>query len=438
VAFPLQERLKGHDSVKWRRNLEQSQWWSAEKIAQLQLKNLKRFLLKIEDNVPYYRELFSVLGFDPNKISSVTDLDKLPFLTKELIRSNTDLLKCERARDLTKSNTGGSSGQPLIFFLGRERVSHDVAAKWRATRWWGVDIGDKELVVWGSPIELATQDRVKLLRDGLFRSQLLSAFDLTSESLQRFIDQIRRVRPKMLFGYPSVISMIASHAQQHSIDLSEFGVEVIFVTSECLYAHQRIIMERQFGCPVANGYGGRDAGFIAHQCPAGSLHLSAEDIIVEIVDCDGHVLPVGESGEIVVTHTATSHFPFVRYRTGDMGRLSSNICSCGRGLPILEELYGRTTDFVRANNGTLLHGLSLIYILRDIEGISSFKIVQHCRQTTEVIIVEGEGYSRSSEDNIRTAFQQRLGGDVEINFTYRHNIAAENSGKYRYVVSHAD
>lgn len=438
VVFPLQERLKGHNSVKWRQNLERSQWLSAQEITQLQLRNLKRFLVNIEETVPYYRELFKVSSFVPSKVSSVADLERLPLLTKELIRSNTEALKGEGAQDLTRFNTGGSSGQPLIFYLGRERVSHDVAAKWRATRWWGVDIGDRELVVWGSPIELNTQDRVKLLRDKVFRSQLLSAFDLTAESLERFIDQIQKVRPKILFGYPSVISMIASYAQTHCIVLSNLGIEVIFVTSECLYEHQRTAMEQQFGCPVANGYGGRDAGFIAHQCPSGSLHLSAEDIVVEIVDSSGHTVPVGQSGEIVVTHTATSQFPFVRYRTGDMGRLSANSCSCGRGLPVLEDIHGRSTDFVRAKDGTLLHGLSLIYILRDIQGIDSFKIVQHSRQLTEIMIVEGEGYQRASETNIRTMFQQRLGNDVEINFTYSHNIEAEKSGKYRYVVSHAD
>jgi phenylacetate-CoA ligase len=87
---------------------------------------------------------------------------------------------------LARFNTGGSSGEPLIFLIGKERISHDVAAKWRATRWWGVDIGDPEIVVWGSPIELTAQDRIRQFRDRLLRTQLLPAFEMSESQARRF------------------------------------------------------------------------------------------------------------------------------------------------------------------------------------------------------------------------------------------------------------
>ncbi len=110
-------------------------------------------------------------------------------------------------------------------------------------------------------------------------------------------------------------------------------MNVAFVTAEQLFPHQKRAIAEAFGCAVANGYGGRDLGFVAHECPDGGLHVTAEDILVEIVDEDGRVLPKGEKGEIVVTHFASGDFPFVRYRTGDMGTLSEWLCPCGRGLP---------------------------------------------------------------------------------------------------------
>jgi phenylacetate-CoA ligase len=97
-------------------------------------------------------------------------------------------------------NTGGSSGEPLVFFIGKQRVTHDVAAKWRATRWWNVDIGDPEIVVWGSPIELGAQDRVKQLRDALMRTELLPAFEMSDTRLDSFLQRIRRRRPRMVPG----------------------------------------------------------------------------------------------------------------------------------------------------------------------------------------------------------------------------------------------
>jgi len=240
-----------------------------------------------------------------------------------------------------------------VFFIGKERVTHDVAAKWRATRWWGVDIGDREIVVWGSPIELGSQDRVRALRDSMLRTHLLPAFEMSGDKLDAFLRTIRRRRPRMLFGYPSALAHIARHAKSKGIAMDDLGVEVAFVTSERLYDDQRETISAVFGCRVANGYGGRDAGFIAHECPQRGMHVTAEDVIVEIVDPDGKPLPKGVAGEIVVTHLATRDFPFIRYRTGDIGALASAPCPCGRGLPLLQEIQGRTTDFVVARDGAL-------------------------------------------------------------------------------------
>jgi phenylacetate-CoA ligase len=210
---------------------------------------------------------------------------------------------------------------------------------------------------------------------------------------------------------------------------------VVFVTSERLYPHQREAIERAFGAPVANGYGGRDAGFIAHQCPKGALHITAEDIVVEIVSPDGEVVPAGEKGEIVITHLATGDFPFVRYRTGDVGSLSNETCSCGRGLPVLAEIEGRSTDFVKAVDGTVLHGLALIYVLREMPGVEAFKIVQETITRMTVQIVTSVTDTAQLERTVTEQFRRRLGDSLVINFVYVSTIEREASGKFRYVVS---
>lgn len=435
ILFPAQERLKGHDTVRIHRAMEASQWWSPEQIARFQTERLRAFLADVAGHVPYYRKVFADAGLVPSEVGGPADLQRLPFLTKTLIRAHTEDLRADDARGLARFNTGGSSGEPLIFFIGDERVSHDVAAKWRATRWWEVDIGDREIVVWGSPIELGAQDRVRQLRDALMRTELMPAFEMSEDKLDGFVARIRARRPAMLFGYPSAISHIARHAEKRGVRLDDLGVRVVFVTSERLYDHQRECIERLFGCPVANGYGGRDAGFIAHQCPSGSMHITAEDIVVEIVDAAGQVLPPGQSGEIVVTHLATRDFPFIRYRTGDIGVLDDAPCACGRGLPVLKEIQGRSTDFVIAMDGTVMHGLSLIYVLRDIPTVRAFKIVQESLALTRVEVEPGETFSERDAQAIRSGLQARLGASVEIAVEPVAQIAPERSGKFRYVIS---
>lgn len=437
VLFPLHERLKHHDSVALRRQLEDSQWWPAARLESLRVERLRSFLGEIGRTVPYYRDMFAARGFDPSAVDSLDALQQLPLLTKPLIRANAERLKAEGHGPLSRYNTGGSSGEPLVFYIGKARKSHDVAAKWRATRWWDVDIGDRELVVWGSPVELGAQDRIRQVRDALMRSHLLPAFEMSPANLDRFVDTIRRLRPAMLFGYPSSLSLIAEHARRKGIAMDRLGIKVAFVTSEKLYDAQRSIISETFACPVANGYGARDAGFIAHECPSGSLHISAEDIIVEILRPDGSPAAVGEAGEIVVTHMATAEFPFVRYGTGDVGVLSEAPCECGRGLPVLADVQGRTTDFVIARDGTIMHGLALIYTVRDLPGVAKFKIIQHSLDHTEVLLVVEPEFAAEHEARLVSDYRARLGAEVNISVSRVDEIPPEKSGKFRYVVSHA-
>lgn len=435
VLFPLHERAKGHHSVALRRELERSQWWTSQQLRSTQFERLRTFLAEVGRNVPYYRELFRARGFDPSAACSVEDLQALPFLDKATIRTNTEALKSERAGRLIQYNTGGSSGEPLVFYMGTGRVDHDVAAKWRATRWWGVDIGDPEIVLWGSPVEIGKQDRIKAVRDWLLRSNLLPAFQMSDHQMDGYLDVFERKRPKMLFGYASALALLAAHAERRGRNMTDCGVRVAFATGETLYPAQREIIERVFGAPVANGYGSRDAGFIAHQCPEGSLHLSAEHIIVELVDEAGRAVPPGEQGEIVTTHMGTGDFPFIRYRTGDMAVMATEPCACGRGLPVLREVFGRSTDFVRTKSGNAMHALALIYEVRDKPGVKAFKFTQQQDYSLDLQLVAGPDLTDGVEASIRAGILKRMGEGAELRIQRVAQVPPEKSGKYRYVVS---
>jgi len=433
ALFPAHEWVKGHRTRSMLRALEASQWRSRDEIEALRIARLRRLLGDAVRDVPYYRARFA--GIDVGAMRGVADLATLPLLDKASIRANAQALASTRAGTLFACATGGSSGEPLRFYLGRERRSHDIAAKWRATRWWGVDVGDPEIVVWGSPIELGTQDGLRWMRDWMMRSELMPAFELTERRMAECLARIQEKRPEMLFGYPSALSMLARQALQRGWRLESAGVKVAFVTAERLYDNQRELISRAFGCAVANGYGARDAGFVAHECPAGGMHIMAEDVIVEVVDSSGRPLPAGRSGEIVITHLASGEYPFIRYRTGDIGVLDEGACACGRGLPMLREIEGRSTDFVVAEDGTVMHGLALIYVLREQEGVAQFRIIQESRSLTRVELVRGEGFGEHTVRRIRQGLSARLGEGVTIEISTQPFLQAEPSGKFRYVQS---
>jgi phenylacetate-coenzyme A ligase PaaK-like adenylate-forming protein len=437
VLFPLHEWLKRHDSTALRAELERTQWCDTTALREQQTKRLRDFLTTVALTVPYYQKLFASIGFVPEKVASLNDLEAIPFLTKAAIRANLEELKSVAAAGLVRYSTGGSSGEPLVFYMGMDRVSHDVAAKWRATRWWGVDIGDPEVVLWGSPIELGRQDWFKGLRDRLLRTHLLPAFNMSEQRMTEFLQTLRKLRPRMMFGYASALALLAGHAVTTNASLDALGVRVVFVTGETLYPQQRELIERVFKAPVANGYGSRDAGFIAHECPSGSLHLSAEHILVELVGETGERVASGETGEIVVTHLATREFPFIRYRTGDLAVQSVSSCPCGRGLPVLETVHGRTTDFIRTRSGNAMHALALIYEVRDEQAIQAFKFVQAQDLSIELQLVAGPELTAHREQQILVKLARRLGPDTPITIARVARIQPEKSGKYRYVVSQA-
>lgn len=437
LLFPLHERIKGHDSTALLKELERTQWLDPEELSRLQLARLRGFLARVQKAVPYYRELFGDCRFDPSRLAALADLRQIPFLTKPLIRAHGAELRAENAGRLIRYNTGGSSGEPLVFYMGTERVSHDVAAKWRATRWWGVDIGDSEIVLWGSPIEIGAQDRLRSLRDLAFRSRLLRAFDMSEARMDEYLRIIRRMRPRMMFGYASAMARLAARARSIGVSLADAGVRVVFVTGETLYPDQRKIIEAVFGAPAANGYGARDAGFIAHQCPSGSLHVGSEHIVLELVDGEGNAVPPGESGEIVVTHLATAAFPFIRYRTGDMAVQSLQSCPCGRGLPVLEQVLGRSTDFIRTRSGTVMHALALIYEVRGQPGVRAFKFLQAEDLSIELQVAATADFTGEVEGRTLEGLQRRLGADTPMRIARVEHIPPERSGKHRYVESRA-
>jgi phenylacetate-CoA ligase len=437
ILFPVHEKLKHHDTVATRRDLERTQWLEPDALQEMQIRKLRDLLGHARVHVPYYRQVFHESGLDPADMRSLADLQRLPLLTKAAIRANVDRLKSEGSGRLVKYNTGGSSGEPLVFYMGGGRITHDVAAKWRATRWWGVDIGDPEIVLWGSPIELGRQDRIKALRDRVFRTRLLPAFQMSSERMDEYLETIHRLRPRMMFGYASALALLAAHAEARGDTFAGEAIRVVFATGETLYPHQRAIIERVFGAPVANGYGSRDAGFIAHECPEGSLHLSAEHIIVELVNDAGVPVERGETGEIVVTHLATKDFPFIRYRTGDLAAMSERRCPCGRGLPSLARVMGRSTDFIRTPSGNTMHALALIYEVRDKPGVKTFKFIQAEDLSLELQIVPGDQFTEATAAEIRHGLLARMGPGAQVEIRRVNDIAAERSGKHRYVVSRA-
>ena len=195
---------------------------------------------------------------------------------------------------------------------------------------------------------------------------------------------------------------------------------------------------RFFGAPVANEFGSRDIGFTAHEAPGGQMLLMSESHILEVLDSQGQPVALGEEGEAVITGLTSEAQPFIRYRTGDRVRLSAQADPAGRGLHVIEEVAGRQTDFVVREDGTIMHALAVIYVLRAVEGIAQFKCIQHSTLQMEVQIVAGAGWNEQAGQAVIQGLRARLGQSLKVNLNIMDDIPPEASGKHRYVVSHVN
>jgi phenylacetate-CoA ligase len=440
VVYPLHERLLKRPTFAYLESLEESQWLSRADLERLQARRLTRLLQTAAKHSPWYAERILAAGLDVGEHCAPVTLEqlrRLPVMTKQDARANVDRLCWVGVPGgASKYNTGGSSGEPLSFYFGRSRQASDAAGRIRARRWWGVDVGDREAYLWGAPAELNKTDRVKTIRDGLLNQLVLNAFAMSAANMDAYLEAVQAFRPKCIYGYASSIALLAGGARAPGFRRRLPELRVVCATGEPLYPHQRQLIEEVFGVPAANEFGSRDIGFTAHETPHAQMLLISESIILEVLDDAGCAVAPGELGEAVMTGLCSDAQPFIRYRTGDIVRMSPESCSDGRGLHVLSEVVGRTTDFVVRADGVIMHALAVIYVLRAVEEIAQFKFIQHALRDVEVLIVPASQWTEASHARVIAGLGARLGNDVRVSIRLVDAIPVEASGKYRYVVSH--
>lgn len=435
--YALHERLVGRPTFGYLRELEASQWLDRPALEQLQSQKLQGLLQLAWTHCPWHQARMRAAGLDPRAPLGLSDLSRLPTMDKADARAHGQAMRWPGVPGGAQAyTTGGSSGEPLRFYFGRRRQASDTAGRMRARQWWGVPVGAREVYLWGAPVELDKTDRIKQFRDRLLNQLVLNAFEMSPRRMDAYCALIEDYNPLCVYGYASSLALLAAHALERGRRLRLPALRVVCTTGEPLYPHQRELIGQAFGVPVANEFGSRDIGFTAHESPAGQMLLMSESHVLEVLDEAGRPVTPGESGEAVVTGLESQAQPFIRYRTGDVVRVGTEACREGRALHVLAEVVGRSTDFLIRPDGTIMHALAAIYVLRAEPGVSAFKLIQHTPIAMQVLVVPGSGWSEAGRHRIVEGLGRRMGPDVRVTLECVEAIAPESSGKHRYVVSH--
>ncbi len=299
IVYPLHEWLLKRPTFAYLESLERSQWLTRAEVERLQMEKLAALLRTALQHSPWHADRIRAAGLDVadhGMLLTLDDLRRLPTMTKQDARANVDRIHWPGVPGGTfRYSTGGSSGEPLLFYYGRRRQASDAASRIRARRWWGVDVGEREVYLWGAPIELNKTDRIKTIRDRLLNQLVLNAFEMSEANMDAYLEAVQAFRPRCIYGYASSVALLAARAFERSVRLRLPELRVVCTTGEPLYPHQRTLIERAFGVPAANEFGSRDSGLIAHETPKRQILQMSESVLLEVLDENGSPVPTGNS-----------------------------------------------------------------------------------------------------------------------------------------------
>ena len=436
--WPAWERLaRGRTTAHHLMLLETMQWCSPEVIERYQLHALRALLTYAGRYVPYWRETFRRVGFDPREFKKRQDLAGLPILTREIVRERyRDLVAEEYVHRNLKKGTSGSTGTPLKFEYSPESESWRQATRMRGYSWSGYRPGLPTFYYWAQVNEMPKGPRgwkIGLDR-ALKRESFFDSMHQDEKARQVALERLRRLRPAVIICYTQSCAQFARWILDRG--LRDWDDIPVLCGAEAVLPADRAVLARAFGPDVFETYGSRETMLIAAECEAhDGLHLSEENLFVEIAR-DGKPAIVEESGDVLVTDLHNYGMPFIRYQIGDLACMaSSTTCRCGRGLRKLERVEGRRADTLHDAYGNPIPGIVFHVLLSDArqEIVRQFQAVQRARGDVLLRVVRGQDWSEQRFDALIGRMKKYLRG-LPLEVEFQDAILPSPSGKMKTIV----
>ncbi len=412
----------------YRPEIKECDYLSNTELQKYQDAKLNRLLSYCYYHDPYYRQLLNRVAGRRIKDGFHNLFKQLPLLSKEDVRIRSKAQAYSYMSSLEHRSTSGSTGLPLEFWKDRFSTAYMEAVQNHAYSWHGIEVGEPQGRFWG----VASGSKVRIMRIKYFIKNRIrfSAFDLSDKSKYLFYKRLSKFSPTYLYGYPSLMLEFIRFLKSEKLSLSKIPLKVAIGTGEYVYPHEKEELEQYLNIPFIGEYGCTETGVIAFDCPKGKMHVMSSNILVEVVDSEGRPVNYGIEGEIVVTELHARHFPFIRYRIGDRGSLSNEICPCGRTLPILNISSGRKDDYIITPDGLKVYDAILAYTLKN--GVIQFKAVQDRTDHLSIFVVSEANFNSVLEQDYIQRFKLNISEAMQFEFIKVKEIERESSGKLRY------
>lgn len=414
---------------------EKTQWLSRHELVEYQNENLNLLIKHSYETVPYYQRVMKERKLSPKDIKKVTDLHKLPILTKDILRANfKELISTTPNSKLYEGHSSGTTGTPINVLWDRKVIIVHNAALWRHRSWAGFEFGRSYASLLGRVIVPIKQKKPPFWRHNKPWNQLfLSSFHLEEKNLPYYLEAMKQYGIEALQAYPSTAYILARYLQQAG---EYFSLKYIFTSSETLLDLQREVIEERFKCKIYDCYGLAERVMYAGECPSHEgYHLYMEYGITELVNEYNEVVNDGKYGRLLATGLNNYGMPLIRYEVGDISAYKTDKCSCERGLPLLEAITTKAEDIVVTNDGRFISSSVLTHPFKPMDNIEKSQIIQETPEELIIKIVKRANYSDKDTKILLREMYKRVGDAMKIKVEFVNDIPCSSNGKYRWVIS---
>ena len=419
-------------SLAYLYRLRKTQWWSPRELERLQWPKLRRVLHHAYERVAYYRRLFDSAGITPADIRSQAELSRIPITTKEALQQVPEhelFANGVKPSRCIERRTSGSTGRPLTLFLTRRQKEAQDMVQARALLANGLKLTDRR-AVFVSPWQIPRRPHA-FQRMGIWRKAYFSVF----EDIRLQMADLEKLRPDSIAGTPAILKLIALEKVSRGRD--GLAPRTLFSTADLLDRSTRELLESVFDAPVIDLYGSLEFGYMAWQCPERrDYHMNAESVVMEVLE-NGHRAGGGEGGEVVCTSLLAYAQPLIRYHLGDLCVPGEQACACGRGLPVIRLIEGRTNDVFHLPGGRAVTPQALAdAMVASGKSVLQFRLVQEDETHVTLDVVRDRNVTEGSMAVIENGLRQVLGDEVTITTRLVATMSRDPSGKRRAILSH--
>lgn len=422
--------LSGRGIALYHRLLKHSQYWSHDKLIEFQLMRLKQLLIEAYEKIDYYRKQFQELAFNPKKdFNDISDIKRIPILKQADARlSNNNLVDRTKLYKAIELRTSGTTGEPFVIFASPFHWIVEQGITWRHWKWIGYQFRDKWAIVRsyvpkeGDPIW-----KIDRLRNFLY----LSAYHISESNINLYVSKLNEWKPNFLRGYPSSLYLLAKFMKMKSLMIDP--PKAILTASETLLPQFRKVIEETFRAPIFDWYGLAEPAITMSECNAHQgLHINMEYGLCELIS--DSCLPKDQR-RIVATSLHNDVMPLIRYETNDIAILNSESkCSCGRQLPLVKRIIGRSDDFLIGSEMRILPSVNFYTLFFNFPEIAGFQIIQNTINNIELRLVYWRPLGENKRLEMINELKNRFGPAINIHLVENQGFIQVGEGKRPVII----